>query len=495
MHPIVLRRGTWQYDTDDPLGTPGGFGAVYRGVSSSGEPFAIKRLHFSAKKSGARELRVADALIDRSLLHVMPYIDLGLDDASDAYFLVMPIAEMSLADHISRAGVLTEDEAIRILISIAEGLGEVGDLVHRDLKPSNVLLHDGEWKIADFGIARFVEESTSLETLKGCLSPPYAAPEQWTFQRPTHATDIYSLGVTAYQLLTSQLPFPGPSQEDYREQHLQSSPPSLSSTDPRLTSTIMAMLRKAPQARPSSERVLELLRGIEAASAANVVGRPGFSALAQAGGVDLERALATEAAAALAQASLQQRQHLAEEATRSLLEIASHFRDVVQQAAVSARVSRRHEILLQVDLGTATLELAFLPGLATPYPENAFPRSKWDVIAGATIAVKQTQPSEYVWSGNLWYTDLGLSAGYRWWEALYMTHPLVRSSPRYQPFAVLELEEADAASGPGMDRLQLAARPKPIDAEGLEEFCDRWAAKLAEAFNGQLQHPSHLPLD
>jgi len=66
------------------------------------------------------------------------------------------------------------------LIQIVTGLQEIGQLVHRDLKSANILFHQGSWKIADFGIARFVEESTSANTVKGFLSPQFPAPEQWS---------------------------------------------------------------------------------------------------------------------------------------------------------------------------------------------------------------------------------------------------------------------------------------------------------------------------
>ncbi|MDM3788590.1 protein kinase, partial [Proteus mirabilis] len=78
---------------------------------------------------------------------------------------------------------------------------EVGDIVHRDLKPGNILRHEERWKIADFGIAKFVEDSTSLETLREALTPSYAAPEQWLGQRPTSATDIYALGCIIHALV------------------------------------------------------------------------------------------------------------------------------------------------------------------------------------------------------------------------------------------------------------------------------------------------------
>ena len=63
-----------------------------------------------------------------------------------------------------------------VLLEMVQGLSEVGEIVHRNLKPDNILYHEGLWKIADFGIARFVEEATASNTLKDCLSPFYAAP-------------------------------------------------------------------------------------------------------------------------------------------------------------------------------------------------------------------------------------------------------------------------------------------------------------------------------
>jgi len=110
-------------------------------------------------------------------------------------------AEKSLEDEVQDQGNLPENKVVEILIQIVTGLDEVRDIIHRDLKPDNVLLHKNKWKIADFGIARFVEESTSLNTLKGYLTPPYAAPEQWKMERATHATDVYALGCIGYKLL------------------------------------------------------------------------------------------------------------------------------------------------------------------------------------------------------------------------------------------------------------------------------------------------------
>jgi serine/threonine-protein kinase len=170
MTEIKLNKGVWSYDPTTPLAPPGGFGAVYLGEDPDGNRVAVKRLHIEVAQAAHRELRIAVDLAERSFKHVLPVLDAGQDAESDAYFVVMPLAEGSLQELIEEKGQLDEGEAVEVVLQIASGLQEAAHIIHRDLKPANILYHSGEWKVADFGIARFVEESTSLRTLKECLS-------------------------------------------------------------------------------------------------------------------------------------------------------------------------------------------------------------------------------------------------------------------------------------------------------------------------------------
>jgi serine/threonine protein kinase len=204
---IRLPRGEWFYDPVRPLGPAGGFGEVFEGKDQAGEPVAVKRLKVTAGEAAHRELKIADELAGKSFQHALAALDSGEDSEGGQYFVVMPQAERSLADELGTRGMLSSAEATDILRQIAEGLKEVEGLIHRDLKPGNVLYHDGRWKIADFGIARFVEDATSTNTVRGFLSAPYAAPEQWTGERATHATDVYALSCVAYVLLRGEPPF------------------------------------------------------------------------------------------------------------------------------------------------------------------------------------------------------------------------------------------------------------------------------------------------
>lgn len=279
MKLIRLPGGEWSYDEGAPLGPEGGFGIVYAGEGGDVGPVAVKRLKVEAENAAHRELRIAADLVGKSLPHVIPVYDAGEDAESGSYFLVMARAEGSLQGEINNGRTFGDPEAADVLLEIAQGLSEVGQFVHRDLKPGNVLLHNGTWKVADFGIARFVEESTSLRTLKDCLSPPYAAPEQWRLDRATGATDVYALGCIGYALLTGQPPFSGPLQEDYSQQHQHEPPRSLDGHDDRLRSLLAMMLRKAPDARPGLDRVITLLSRTTAPD--NSAGA--FAAIAEAG--------------------------------------------------------------------------------------------------------------------------------------------------------------------------------------------------------------------
>jgi len=146
-----------------------------------------------------------------------------------------------------------------------------------------------------------------------------------------------------------------------------------------------------------------------------------------------------------------------------------------------------------ISLGDA--ELAFDFAHFSTIPAEAFNMSRWEVFTGVIAKITQRSREPYIWSANLWFTNLGKGQEYRWWEVSYMAHPLIRSHPKYEPYAVQDLSDADIAASPTMAHVQFGAKPKLIDDEFVDDFCDRWADLLAKAANGQLRFPSSLPLD
>jgi serine/threonine-protein kinase len=494
MLEIRLPRGRWRFDPNVSLGPKGGFGAVYAGEDEQGDPVAVKQLHIDAAAAAHRELRMADALMQRSLQHVLPVLDAGQDAQSDRYYIVMPKADYSLRQELERRGALEDLETIQILQHIIAGLLEVQDITHRDLKPGNILLHEERWRIADFGIARFVEESTSLNTLRECLTFAYAAPEQLRLERATTATDVYALGCIAYTLLTGAPPFGG-MRDEIVEQHLHSTPSPLPPTHlPELRNLASMMLRKPPQSRPSLVRIASILT--QCAQSASTPNRnAGLSAVAQVGVRVAEESARAEAAAEAQRTAEHNRFELAQAGLQVLRELADALADQVIQAAPNARRNHRLGVrILELELGSAKLEIERFDA-RYPITAGVFRNSNWDVIAGAVIRLTQAAPAHYVWSANLWYMKWGKSEDYRWVEVSYMANPLMRDHPQFQPYAVERIEDADLAAARGVAPVQHAARPRPIDDENAEDFYQRWLSLFASAADGKLTYPSRLPLD
>ena len=233
----------------------GGFAKVYMAMSKSDAPAVVKLI---PKTPGAQRELLLENL--NSVPNVVPVLESGEWDGY--WVLVMPRAEKSLRAHLREmGGRLSVDAVIQVLVDITEALVAMeGNIVHRDIKPENVLLLDGRWCLADFGIARYAEATTAPDTHKYSKTPPYAAPEQWREERASSFTDIYALGVMTYEMLAGQRPFAGPDVHDYRTQHLEVTPQPIEGIPASLQSLVNECLYKGPQARPGPQNLLARLK-------------------------------------------------------------------------------------------------------------------------------------------------------------------------------------------------------------------------------------------
>ena len=168
--------------------------------------------------------------------------------------------------------VLNPSDLMEWLEALFDGLDYAHNrqqIVHRDLKPRNLMLNSrGELKIADFGISRSISDSMTMLTgmLASTGSPPYVSPQQWDGERPTPLDDIYSLGATLYELLTSKPPLLGV--VDWQQVHHKLAPPlwqrrldlGIKGADPipaQWEEAIAACLAKDPKDRPQTVRELK----------------------------------------------------------------------------------------------------------------------------------------------------------------------------------------------------------------------------------------------
>ena len=236
----------------------GGMGAVYEATDGrSGARVAIKLLHAhlaadqSFRDRFNREAHVASLL--RSP-YTVPLLDSGVDEGR--YFLVTRFVEGETLRDALRPGPLEPARALRVAAQVARSLeeAELRGIVHRDIKPENVMLAepDGTAQVLDFGIAR----QTGSVTLTGADSfvgtPLYAAPEA-AGGRTDHRSDIYSLGVTLYHMLTGRPPFEGEPLELLRQHREEPPPEGPLATLPRAVAEIvLRCLAKSPADRPQS---------------------------------------------------------------------------------------------------------------------------------------------------------------------------------------------------------------------------------------------------
>jgi serine/threonine protein kinase len=243
----------------------GGMSEVYLGYDRRVRRYvAVKVLYGSDEPFVRRFEREALAVGALSHEHILPLYDFG--EQRPWYYLVMPFIEGgTLRDYIQKRERLTVEEAGSFLEQIASALQNAHDhdVVHRDVKPSNILLRpDGHAYLADFGLARAKLEA-HFQTLSGAMigTPEYMAPEQ-SNGHYDHRSDIYSLGIILYQMLTGQVPFTADSPVAVTLKHIQSTPippHQLNENIPlSIENVILKALAKAPEERYQEANVFAL---------------------------------------------------------------------------------------------------------------------------------------------------------------------------------------------------------------------------------------------
>jgi serine/threonine protein kinase len=262
----------------------GAFGEVYRAVGEvSGSLVAVKFLPIGVLASSDSKLALLNEVkAARQITHpnVVQVVFVNDDSSSPVgpYVVMEYISGGTLAQflrkHAESGTQIPLNRAIEIMIDIAQGVRAINEkIIHRDIKPDNILIEGSTFKIGDFGISKFVDESTRLQSFKGCQHIAYMAPEGWYNLPNTFKLDVYSVGLVFYQILTTRHPLLHKVQDpsnflDWEKAHLYEKCPDVRSlrkdTPLSLAQLLSRMVSKRSDDRPQWDEILNILSRPEA---------------------------------------------------------------------------------------------------------------------------------------------------------------------------------------------------------------------------------------
>ena len=449
----------------------GGFGRVFLANSNDFNSYVVK---FIPQAPGAQRELLFPKLAH--LQNVVPVVGSGKSDAH-WWVIVMPKAERSLADLLASPDEKLSVDTIRVILKdIAKALVSMrkGGIVHRDIKPGNILLLDGHWCLADFGISRYAEATTAEDTRKYAWTPPYAAPEQWRSQRVTYATDVYSFGVVAYQLCAGKLPFAGPENHKYRQQHLEELPKPIAGIPTAMASLIDNCLMKAPGARPTPDAILSGLR-----QPLKPQSEPEFN-LQAANARIIRRNFEQTRRESAEQSERERKEELQRAAGISFENIITPLAERIQAFASQSVMHRDPSVEWSIRLGHATLGVGAVSRVDRIVTWDDTER---EILAYSNILLR-IPPDRYGHEGrshSLWYYQEE-EGGFRWYELAFTNIWAVSPRKSINPFdmppgsADVEL----ALSRGVLHTISMEKHPCPIDQEYREDFIGRWITHFAE---------------
>ena len=242
-----------RYEIINRIGS-GGMADVYKAMDEKlNRMVAVKVLkpEFREDKTFIAKFRTeAQAAAGLSHPNVVNVFDVGEDRG--VYYIVMELVEgITLKDYINRKGKLSVKEATSIAIQVSMGLEAAHNrgIVHRDVKPQNIIIStDGKVKLSDFGIAKATSSNTISSNVMGSVH--YSSPEQVRGGYSDYKSDIYSLGITLYEMVTGRVPFDGDTTVAIAIKHLQEEIEAPSKYTPNLPFSLEQIILKCTQKSP-----------------------------------------------------------------------------------------------------------------------------------------------------------------------------------------------------------------------------------------------------
>lgn len=254
---FMLRKGMFladRYEIIEQIGT-GGMSDVYKAKCHKLNRFvAIKvmKSEFSEDKTFVSKFRAeAQSVAGFTHPNIVNVYDVG--DENGIYYIVMELIEgITLKKYIEKRGRIPFKEAVSIAIQVANGLDAAHkhNIVHRDIKPQNIIISkEGKVKVTDFGIAK-VASSSTINSSSTMGSVHYISPEQARGGYSDARSDLYSLGITIFEMLTGTVPFDGDSTVAVAVQHIQDEIPAPSTVTDDIPLSIDRIVLKLTQKKP-----------------------------------------------------------------------------------------------------------------------------------------------------------------------------------------------------------------------------------------------------
>ena len=329
--------------------------------------------------------------------------------------------------------------------------------MHRDIKPENTLWLGGHWCLGDFGISRYAE---ATDTRKYAFTPAYAAPERWRAEHATAATDVYSFGVMAYEMLSGTRPFGG-SREDLREAHLLEVAPTLDVVTPALSALVAECMAKAEGARPSAEAVCRRLAGT------NLANRPkrrsGLARLEETNLQEVANQRKAESEASAKRSADDRRSELFRSSQAILEDVSISLYDEIVSSASAAQAAPR-AASWTIRFGEACLHFGTV--VETPASPWMWEAPAIEVIAHTQVSVQMPAHQSYGGrSHSLWDCDAREEGRFQWYETAFMVMALIPQRGIVNPFALNPGREAAEALWRGMGSHQVAWPFEPVKRE------------------------------
>src|SRR6201985_454108 len=233
----------------------GGMSTVYRATDETLQRTVAIKLMNREIASDSDQLerfrREARAVAQLSHPHIVGVIDYGEDDGRP-YIVFEYVEGETLKERIRRTGRLPTTEGVAYAIEIARALraAHARHIVHRDVKPQNVLIdEEGSAKVTDFGIARTLDEEGLTADGRVLGTTDYVSPEQALGQAVTGQSDLYSLGIVLYEMLTGEVPFKGENQIAVAMKHVREALPDVQSRRPEVSAALASVIDGATAKR------------------------------------------------------------------------------------------------------------------------------------------------------------------------------------------------------------------------------------------------------